>query len=51
MPIQAPAAAVAEFRELGRTVLVVTHDHSVLDRFDHVVDLGTLAQAAVGGGS
>ena len=33
----------------GATVLVVTHDHSVLDRFDQVVDLGILAGGAAQG--
>lgn len=34
------AALLGEARESGRTLLMVTHDDAVLDRFDRVVDLG-----------
>lgn len=33
-------------RELGATVFLVTHDHSILDRFDRVIDVRELGSAS-----
>ncbi|MCA8943489.1 MAG: ABC transporter ATP-binding protein [Planctomycetes bacterium] len=37
----------AQVRERGSTLLTVTHDHGVLDRFDRVVDVRDLARVGV----
>lgn len=36
----------ARAKEMGATVLAVTHDHALLPRFDRVIDFATLRQAA-----
>ena len=36
----------ARARDLGATVLAVTHDHDLLPRFDRVIDFATMRQAA-----
>ncbi len=37
---------LAQARERGAALLMVTHDHSLLERFDRVIDVRELAQAA-----
>ena len=39
---------LAEARGRGAALLMVTHDHSLLDRFDRVVDVRELGSAEVG---
>ena len=40
-----------EARRIGTTVLLVTHDHSLLERFDRVIDLAEVSVGADRGGA
>ena len=45
---QAVDELIEHTRGAGRTLIMVTHDHGLLDRFDEVIDIGAMTAAAAG---